>query len=93
VLLSYLVLFGFVYPSERANVPPGVLEDLVDRLRREGMTAGAERVCLGTLLSRAQYLTDVGENRFKDARLDPRCNITVAELESWTASIPAPLRN
>src|SRR5262249_3745668 len=35
VLLSHLVLFGFVYPSARDRVPAAVLRDLTDRLERE----------------------------------------------------------
>ena len=57
--------------------------------RSEGMTAATERVCRGTLLSRAQYLPDVRERGSRDARLDARCKITAAELGSWTAEIPA----
>jgi len=87
--LSHLVLFGFIYPSERTNVPRVVLQELTERLRSEGMTAATERVCRGTLLSRAQYLLDVRERGLRDARLDARCKITAAELESWTAEIPA----
>jgi hypothetical protein len=87
VLLSHLVLFGFIYPSERRNVPRAVLEEMIERLRSEG-TAASARVCRGTLLSRAQYLTDVRERGFRDARLDARCKVTLAELESWTADIP-----
>ena len=32
VLLSHLVLFGFIYPSERSRVPAWVLEELMQRL-------------------------------------------------------------
>ena len=31
VLLSHLVLFGFIYPSERSRVPARVLEELTER--------------------------------------------------------------
>jgi hypothetical protein len=89
VLLSHLVLFGFIYPSEKTNVPPVVLQELIERLRSEGMTAATERVCCGTLLARAQYLPDIRERGFRDARLDARCKVTAAERESWTAEIPA----
>jgi hypothetical protein len=88
ILLSHLVLFGFIYPSERTNVPRVVLQELSERLRTEGIAPATERVCRGTLLSRAQYLPDVRERGFRDARLDDRCKVTLAELESWTADIP-----
>src|SRR5262249_27131568 len=35
VLLSHLILFGFVYPSERDRVPAAVLRGLTGRLERE----------------------------------------------------------
>ena len=35
VLLSHLVLFGFVFPSKRNLVPPNVIEQLSARLMRE----------------------------------------------------------
>jgi hypothetical protein len=53
------------------------------------MTSATERVCRDTPLLRAQYLPDVRERGFRDARLDARCKVTAAELESWTAEIPA----
>jgi len=53
------------------------------------MTAATQRVCRGTPLSRAQYLPDVRERGFRGARLDARCKITAAELESWTGEISA----
>ena len=52
------------------------------------MATVTERVCFGTLLSRAQYLHDVREEGFRDARLDERCRMTMAELEAWTAKRP-----
>ena len=61
VLLSHLVLFSFIYPSERHRIPRHVMTDLIDRL---GASLSApqtdERVCQGTLTSRAQYLLDIG---------------------------------
>jgi len=88
VLLSHLMLFGFIYPSERQRVPPSVIEALIEKLRKERMATVTERVCFGTLLSRAQYLHDVREEGFRDARLDERCRMTMAELEAWTAKRP-----
>src|SRR5881409_2588790 len=52
VLLSHLVLFGYIYPGERALIPAAIMEDLMTRLRSEASTAGPERLCRGTLISR-----------------------------------------
>ena len=88
VLLSYLNLFGFVYPSERARIPAWVMTDLIERLRRELRSpAPARRVCQGTLLSREQYLTDVGMWGFEDARVTVAGSMTVDEVAHWTRAI------
>ena len=60
MLFSHLVLFGFIYPGERARIPLWVMEQLSERLAAELRTSPpAERVCQGTILSRQQYLPDV----------------------------------
>jgi pyrroloquinoline-quinone synthase len=73
VLLSYLVLFGFVYPGEKEKIPAAVLDALLRRLGEEDRAAAsADRVCRGTLLSRLQYLTDLRRFGYGDARpVDP----------------------
>src|SRR5688572_6516147 len=88
VLLSHLVLFGFVYPAERHVVPRWLMEELLDRARRE-LTAPppAEAVCDGTLLSREQYLDDIGRG-YRDGRALPLGTMTAQELADWTGSIP-----
>jgi hypothetical protein len=88
VLLSHLVLFGFVYPSERHRIPLAVIEQLTAKMQREGAAPGSERICQGTLLSRAQYLHDVRVEGYRDSRLDERCRMTKAEMEEWTALRP-----
>src|SRR5712671_1518522 len=52
VLLSHLILFGYIYPGERAHIPAAITEDLIARLRSESTAAAPDRVCRGTLLSR-----------------------------------------
>ena len=88
VLLSYLGLFGFVYPSERARIPTWVMEELIGRLTRElRAPPPARRICQGTLLSREQYLTDVGTWGFEDARLTVPGSMTLEEVAHWTRAI------
>ncbi len=88
VLLSHLVLFGFIYPGERALVPSAVVRDLVNRLVAElDVPTRNSKVCQGTLLSRAQYLVDVDEWGYEDARVQPRGNMTEAQVQEWTAAI------
>ncbi len=88
VLLSYLGLFGFVYPSERGRIPVWVLTGLIERLTQElHAPPSPRRVCQGTLLSREQYLTDVSLWGFEDARLTVTGSMTVEEVAHWTRAI------
>jgi hypothetical protein len=87
VLLQHLVAFGFIYPCERARVPAAVVRELMDRLSRELTRPAPERVCQGTLISRAQYLVDVEHWGYADPRLAPAGNLTSEERERWTAGI------
>jgi hypothetical protein len=88
VLLAHLILFGFVYPAERRGVPEAAIAELVARLRAEGATEPPpDRVCQGTLLSRAQYLTDIGPWGYRDARLAPDVRMGPEDIERWTRGI------
>ena len=88
ILLSHLVMFGFVYPAHRDLVPAPVMEQLLERLRQEIRTPPpAENICLGPLLSREQYLTDIGEWGYHDARLAPSGNMSEHETAIWTDAI------
>jgi hypothetical protein len=88
ILLSHLVLFGFIYPGERALIPSTVVKELVNRLMAElDIPTRDSKVCQGTLLSRSQYLVDVDEWGYEDARLAPRGSMTEDQIAEWTAAI------
>lgn len=88
VLLGHLVLFGFVYPSERTRIPAWVMDDLLGCLHDElSRPPAAERVCQGTLLSRSQYLVDLERWGYLDARLEPRGTMSRHEIDLWTQAI------
>jgi len=87
VLLAHLVLFGFVYPSERTRVPAHIVRELSRRLEAELGEDGLERVCNGTFLSREQYLTDVEQWEYHDARVAPRGSMSPEDVARWTAAI------
>lgn len=88
VLLSHLVLFGFIYPGEQHRIPEWVMNLLVVRLLEERRRPPrAENVCQGTLISRAQYLVDVLERGLGDARLRPEVGMTPEEVILWTGGI------
>jgi hypothetical protein len=83
LLFSHVVLFGFVYPTERQRVPAAVMTQLLDRLRDEVTgPAATDPVCRGTLLSRIQYLIDIDDWGLRDGRLDS--GLAPAEARAWT---------
>jgi hypothetical protein len=88
VLLSHLILFGFIYPGERGRVPADVMLGLCRLLEDESRwpTSG-RRLCQGTLLSREQYLADVFRWGYTDARVRPNGPMTTEEVSHWTAAI------
>ena len=87
VLLSHLILFGFIFPSARSQVPDWVMQDLLRRLQSELESAEpADPVCYGTLLSWSQYLGDVLGGTFRDARIRPYGTMTAEEVARWTSA-------
>jgi hypothetical protein len=86
VLLSHLIMFGFVYPDKRQNIPPWVMEELLRRLSVSRPNLQND-ICYGTLLSREQYLHDVERLKYRDAREQPDGPMTREQIEIWTAAI------
>jgi hypothetical protein len=87
VLLSHLVLFGFIYPSEQARVPGWLLDELMSLLQQERQgSAPRERVCQGTLLSRQQYLHDVQSAHYRDVRATAASSMSARDIAAWTTA-------
>jgi hypothetical protein len=87
VLLTHLVLYGFIFPSERSRVPAWVMQDLLKRVEAEHAEPdSAEPVCYGTLLSWSQYLGDVLGGSFRDSRIRPYGTMSAEEVARWTAA-------
>jgi len=88
LLLSHLILFGYIYPAERSQVPDEVLQELLNQLQAERLELSPlASVCQGTMLSREQYLIDIQRWGYQDARLAPHGNMTIQSVAHWTASI------
>ena len=89
VLLMHLIAFGFAYPNEKHRIPERIMRDLTARLIAEiGVAPSSDRrLCQGTLLSREQYLVDVYEWDYEDARVEPHGRMTEADIDHWTAAI------
>jgi hypothetical protein len=88
ILFTHLVLFGFIYPGERDRIPLRAMECLTRRLHEElTQPAPADRkLCQGTILSRSQFLMDVEQWGYRDARLEPAGNMSAEEIEIWTTA-------
>ena len=64
------------------------MDDLLAELRREDEAPkGGEKICRGTLISRQQYLPDIEQWGYADARLAPDGNMSAEEIAHWTAAI------
>jgi hypothetical protein len=88
ILFMQIVKFGFVYPSERHRIPRAITEQLLQRFIAEmNERSSPDRICYGTLTSRAQYLIDVREWGFADARLAPRGTMSKEDVSHWTDAI------
>ena len=85
LLLAQLVLFSYVYPGYRSNVPSWVYEQLIERARAD-VHRDIEEVDFtrGPLISRFSFTIDVREWGFSDPRTelvrDARNNPAVREI-------------
>jgi hypothetical protein len=86
LLYTYLIFFHFVYPSDARTLPSAVLEDLAARMSEMRANPRDDRICQGTLVSRAQYLLDIGQYGYSDSRLSSG-NMSPEDVIFWTWAI------
>jgi hypothetical protein len=84
-LYAHVVMFGFIYPDDRAQVPAWVIDELTSRIADEKANT-REKVCYGTIVSRQQYLKDVNEWGYADARRVDGV-MSDEDIALWTAGI------
>ena len=71
LLLAQLVMFNYVYPGYRTNVPEWVTDTLIDRARNDaGQDVEDLDFTRGPLISRFSFMIDVREWGFHDPRAD-----------------------
>ncbi|MDB5297436.1 MAG: hypothetical protein JWO31_3419 [Phycisphaerales bacterium] len=90
MLLAHLLMYGYAYPGERDAVPAEVLREVFDRAHAEPPVprgTDAAKVCMGTFISREQYLVDVHQRGYEDARLQPRGPMREQDVKHWTDAI------
>ena len=82
VLLSHLILFEFIYPTERSKVPLWVRQKFLGLLQQEfDRPSAEEQVCQGPLLSRSQFRVDTEDWGYRDARLT---TLSAEQVAQWT---------
>ena len=85
VLFSHLILFGFIYPGRRLQIPHWLMREMIQRLDAELQTLSSDRdVCQGTLLSWGQYLDRIEQGEYEDARHRPRGSLTIGDTKFVT---------
>lgn len=88
ILFSHVVLFGFIYPAHRLSIPKWLMDELMRRLQQEMTSLPADdRLCQGTLLSWSQYLADLQDGDYDDARHRPRGTLTAQETARMTETM------
>lgn len=85
VLLAHVVLFGYVYPTQTDVIPRWVSRHL-SKAPEPSIPPGV-KLCRGTNLSRGQYLVDIQQWGYFDARLPPFGRMTARERSIWTRPI------
>ena len=67
VLLTHLINFRYIYPSERDLVPRWLMDELISRLKSHlDMPQSNVKICRGRLFSARDYLTDISEWGYAD---------------------------
>jgi hypothetical protein len=96
VLLSHLILFGYIYPDERSRLPAGLFRLLLRRAEAMTTAAGSSTglpgsdadvdgpLCNGTVLSRTQYVVDIEQWGYQDGRVEPAGSMTSEDAAAWT---------
>ena len=94
VLLAHVLLFQYAYPGEADTIPRRVVRRLLDRAApTQTVNGGAartdvasgEHICRGTCLSR-EYIHDVRQWGYRDARVRPLGRMTADEVAHWMAA-------
>ena len=85
VLLAHLIMFDYIYPSERGVIPDEVRRALLHKIVE--LPRETARICRGTNISRAQYMVDVRDWGFADGRAQPAGPLTGSQIEELTNAI------
>ena len=82
------MLLRFAFPASWSDEMSALANRILGDLdRQQGCTNASDGrpLCRGTLLSLLDYLSDVEEGPYQDARLLPYGRMTPADIAHWTA--------
>lgn len=79
VLLAHLILFGYVYPSERDCVPEWVMRQVQQAVASE--PTPKEKICRGPFIAQKGYVADLRKWGMVDARLKPHGPLSREEVD------------
>lgn len=78
VLLAHLILFEYIYPTQRSIVPDWVMAHLRAAIEHEA--SNGTKLCMGTFIAQRGYGTDLRQWGFIDGRLLPNGPLTQREI-------------
>lgn len=66
LLLAQVLLFQFVYPTERDIIPKWLFDTLIEKAKGQfDLPLPVEKVCLGPIIDQTQYRTDIVDAEYK----------------------------
>jgi len=66
LLLAQVLIFQFVYPTERDIIPRWLFDQLIELAKQQyDLPLPVEKVCLGPIIDQTQYQTDIREWEYK----------------------------
>jgi len=90
VLLAHLLLFRYVYPTERDRAPSWVTDELSARSGAE--RSGEHRICRGMNLAPHEYRPDVERWGFADSRRQPHGPLRADDIARFAPPDAQPIR-
>jgi len=66
LLLAQVLIFQFVYPTERDLIPRWLFDELIELAKQQyDLPLPVEKVCLGPIIDQTQYQTDIRDWEYK----------------------------
>jgi len=66
LLLAQVLIFQFVYPTERDIIPRWLFDELIELAKQQyDLPLPIEKVCLGPIIDQTQYQTDIRDWEYK----------------------------